>query len=149
MQECRFFYFAVHKTWTIKREPHNRIMSKLKLDNPFVVTGYFGPEYFCDREEETGSLISALSNGWNVSLISLEGWGRLDLSCMPSTKIRSYIQFMPYVRFIFAGSRLKMMQEMFLSCQPPAGVQRPQAGICRLRPLHGPVAGKVEILLEQ
>lgn len=74
-----FFYFAVHKTWTIKREPHNRIMSKLKLDNPFVVTGYFGPEYFCDREEETGSLISALKNGWNVSLISPRRLGKTGL----------------------------------------------------------------------
>ena len=25
----------------------------LKLDNPFLITGYASPEYFCDREKET------------------------------------------------------------------------------------------------
>lgn len=33
--------------------------------------------------------------------------------------LRSYIQFMPNTRFIFAGSRLHMMQEMFLSAARP------------------------------
>ena len=26
---------------------------KVKIDNPFVTTGYAGAEYFCDREKET------------------------------------------------------------------------------------------------
>ena len=40
------------------------------LDNPFVFQGYEGPEYFCDREEETKNMISALNNGRNITLIS-------------------------------------------------------------------------------
>ena len=28
--------------------------------NPFLITGYQGPDYFCDREKETASLMSAL-----------------------------------------------------------------------------------------
>lgn len=39
------------------------------IDNPFVVYGYEGPEYFCDREKETEQLISLLTNGNNVVLI--------------------------------------------------------------------------------
>lgn len=31
--------------------------------NPFLITGYQDPEYFCDRESETASIISALNNG--------------------------------------------------------------------------------------
>ncbi len=28
----------------------------MKLENPFPEYGYFGPEYFCDREHETEEL---------------------------------------------------------------------------------------------
>ena len=31
------------------------------LNNPFVIYGYKGSEYFCDREEETEKMISAAS----------------------------------------------------------------------------------------
>lgn len=41
----------------------------MKLENPFPEYGYFGPEYFCDREQETEELISALVNGSNVTLM--------------------------------------------------------------------------------
>lgn len=37
--------------------------------NPFLITGYQGPDYFCDREKETASLMSALKNGRNITLI--------------------------------------------------------------------------------
>ena len=29
----------------------------MKLNNPFVIRGYAGPEYFCDRETETKKLL--------------------------------------------------------------------------------------------
>ena len=35
--------------------------------NPFLITGYQGPDYFCDREKETASLMSALKNGRNIT----------------------------------------------------------------------------------
>ena len=40
-----------------KREPHN----------PFLIAGYYSPEYFCDREAETAKIISALENDRNIS----------------------------------------------------------------------------------
>lgn len=50
-----------------------------ELSNPFLVYGYVSPEYFCDREEETRSLISALRNGRNVTLISPRRIGKSGL----------------------------------------------------------------------
>ena len=52
---------------------------KYKLDNPFAEYGYFGPEYFCDREQETEELMSALQNGSNVTLIAPRRIGKTGL----------------------------------------------------------------------
>jgi AAA+ ATPase superfamily predicted ATPase len=49
------------------------------LDNPFVVAGYESPDYFCDRETETETLISALKNARNVALISPRRIGKTGL----------------------------------------------------------------------
>lgn len=57
-------------------------MAKVKqkqLDNPFVYQGYEGPDYFCDREEETKNMISALNNGRNLTLISPRKIGKTGL----------------------------------------------------------------------
>ena len=50
-----------------------------QLNNPFVYQGYEGPEYFCDREEETKNMISALNNGRNLTLISPRKIGKTGL----------------------------------------------------------------------
>ena len=50
-----------------------------KSINPFVTTGYAGPEYFCDREQETADLIRLLTNGNNVALVSPRRYGKTDL----------------------------------------------------------------------
>ncbi|MBQ0074816.1 MAG: ATP-binding protein [Prevotella sp.] len=47
--------------------------------NPFFTLGYGGPEYFCDREEETATLSDALVNGRNVALISPRRLGKTGL----------------------------------------------------------------------
>ena len=47
--------------------------------NPFPLNGYFGPDYFCDRIEETNRLISNAENGVNTTLISLRRMGKSGL----------------------------------------------------------------------
>ncbi len=47
--------------------------------NPFLITGYVSPEYFCDREKETNSIIDALQNGRDVTLISARRMGKTGL----------------------------------------------------------------------
>jgi AAA+ ATPase superfamily predicted ATPase len=54
-------------------------MQKNKPYNPFLVAGYYSPEYFCDRETETAKIISALENGRNLSLISPRRYGKTGL----------------------------------------------------------------------
>ena len=51
----------------------------MKLQNPFPEYGYFGPEYFCDREAETEELIEALLNGSNVTLMAPRRIGKTGL----------------------------------------------------------------------
>jgi AAA+ ATPase superfamily predicted ATPase len=55
------------------------MMKKEKPNNPFLVAGYCGPAYFCDREIETGKMISALTNDRNISLISPRRFGKTGL----------------------------------------------------------------------
>lgn len=50
-----------------------------ELLNPFAVFGYAGAQYFCDRENETNELISALRNGRNVTLRSPRRVGKTGL----------------------------------------------------------------------
>ena len=54
-------------------------LSNKKLANPFIYQGYESPEYFCDREAETKTLMSHLKNGRNVTLISPRRLGKTGL----------------------------------------------------------------------
>ena len=47
--------------------------------NPFSITSYIGPEYFCDRVNETKELADALRNRRNVTLISPRRVGKTGL----------------------------------------------------------------------
>ncbi len=51
----------------------------MKQKNPFVLVGYSGPEYFCDRERETRKLVSWLENGSNVTLMAPRRYGKTGL----------------------------------------------------------------------
>jgi uncharacterized protein len=47
--------------------------------NPFVVSGYRGPRFFCDREEETQRILSAIHNQRHLTLFSLRRMGKTGL----------------------------------------------------------------------
>lgn len=51
----------------------------MSLNNPFLIVGYQGPEYFCDRVNETETIISALRNGRNMTLVSPRRMGKKGL----------------------------------------------------------------------
>lgn len=49
------------------------------LSNPFVISGYEGAHYFCDRVEETAQLAREIANGNNVALIATRRMGKSGL----------------------------------------------------------------------
>ena len=49
------------------------------IKNPFLTYGYNGPEYFCDRTEETKRLTTLLVNGNHVALMSPRRLGKTGL----------------------------------------------------------------------
>lgn len=51
----------------------------MKPNNPFLIAGYHSPEFFCDRETETSTVLDALHNGRNVTLIAPRRMGKTGL----------------------------------------------------------------------
>lgn len=51
----------------------------IKPNNPFLITGYHSPKYFCDREQETQQIINALDNERNLMLVAPHRMGKTGL----------------------------------------------------------------------
>lgn len=51
----------------------------MKILNPFLISGYLSPQYFCDREEETEKIISSINNQRNLTMLSLRRIGKTGL----------------------------------------------------------------------
>jgi len=49
------------------------------MKNPFLISGYQGYTYFCDREEETEHIIKNIENGVNTTLLSIRRIGKTGL----------------------------------------------------------------------
>ena len=47
--------------------------------NPFLITGYAAPKYFCDRVSETNTILDTLQNGRNITLTSPRRLGKTGL----------------------------------------------------------------------
>ncbi len=54
-------------------------MRIMKVNNPFILTGYVSPVYFCDRREETRKILSAVENNRNLTLFSIRRIGKTGL----------------------------------------------------------------------
>lgn len=51
----------------------------MKPNNPFLISGYHSPDFFCDRNNETKNILDALYNGRNVTLIAPRRMGKTGL----------------------------------------------------------------------
>ncbi|WP_165157488.1 ATP-binding protein [Parabacteroides sp. ZJ-118] len=51
----------------------------MRPNNPFLIAGYHSPEFFCDREMETATILDALYNGRNITLIAPRRMGKTGL----------------------------------------------------------------------
>lgn len=58
--------------------------------NPFITNGYAGAEYFCDRVQETRTIVDMLTNQNNLALISPRRMGKTDLirHCLQQPEIK-------------------------------------------------------------
>lgn len=48
-------------------------------NNPFLISGYHSPEYFCDRKQETAKITDGLHNGRNITIIAPRRMGKTGL----------------------------------------------------------------------
>ena len=70
------------------------------ISNPFVTTGYQGPAYFCDREDETSTLLENLANDRSTTLTAIRRIGktgliRHTLTRLPADHTGIYIDILP------------------------------------------------------
>ena len=112
---------------------------EMKPNNPFVIRGYAGADYFCDRQKETAKLISALENDCDVTLIAPRRFGKTGLihhafAQLPSEYTGIYLDIyalkdLPSFTKAFASavfgaldttveSAMKMAATFFKSCRP-------------------------------
>lgn len=75
-------------------------MKKNKPQTPFPTTGYFGPEYFCNRKEETDTLIKNIKGGQSTTMTSIRRIGKTALIKhlqheISDTWINIYVDILP------------------------------------------------------
>jgi uncharacterized protein len=70
----------------------------MRVDNPFGVNAYLSPQLFCDREEETATISSALRNGRHVMLYSPRRYGKTGLI----HHVFNHLAKVPRARTVFA-----------------------------------------------
>lgn len=87
------------------------------VNNPFLLYGYVSPDYFCDREEETKEIVSALKNGRNITLMSPRRMGKTGLIHHVFHQLRNTEQDPAcFYIDIFSTRNLQDFVEMFGRC---------------------------------
>lgn len=93
------------------------------MKNPFLVSGYISQEYFCDRIEESNTLIKLVTNGNNIVLVSPRRMGKTGLieHCFRDQKIAD--DYYTFFVDIYATSNLsefvyKLGKEIYERLKP-------------------------------
>jgi uncharacterized protein len=81
--------------------------------NPFLISGYLSPEYFCDREEETARMLNAISNGRHLTLFSPRRMGKTGLIRHLFYKANKKNEFIPVYLDIMATTNIREFSEIF------------------------------------
>jgi uncharacterized protein len=81
--------------------------------NPFIISGYVSPEYFCDREEETARMLNAIENGRHLTLFSPRRMGKTGLIRHVFYKAGKKKAFTPVYLDIMATTSLTEFSEVF------------------------------------
>lgn len=72
----------------------------MNIKNPFPTTSYIGPEYFCDRKNETKSLITNIRNNQSTTLVAMRRMGKTALiyhtfQALPKKFTCIYVDILP------------------------------------------------------
>lgn len=81
--------------------------------NPFIISGYISPEYFCDREEETARMLNAIGNGRHLTLFSPRRMGKSGLIKHLFYHAERKKEFIPVYVDIMATTCLREFSEIF------------------------------------
>ena len=83
------------------------------MKNPFVTNGYAGPEYFCDRVEETLHITEMLTNENNMALISPRRIGKTELihHCFAQPSIQK--DYYTFIIDIYSTNSVSDLVNMF------------------------------------
>ena len=87
----------------------------MKPENPFIVSGYYSPEYFCNREKEAGKIINALLNGRNITLFSIRRLGKTGLIDHIFHNLKTKKKFYLFYLDILATTNLNSFINQFAS----------------------------------
>jgi len=84
--------------------------------NPFVADGYAGPEYFCDREQETKLLNKWLINSNNVALMAPRRYGKTDLirHCFAQKEIQD--NYYTFIVDIYSAKSFEDIVRLMSAC---------------------------------
>lgn len=75
--------------------------------NPFLITGYKSPEFFCDRKDESERLTNSLLNRRNVTLFSRRRIGKTALIHHTFYKLKSKKQLNLYYLDLYSTNDIK------------------------------------------
>lgn len=94
-----------------------------RLSNPFIISGYEGERYFCDRRQETLRLGEEIANGNNVALIATRRMGKSGLIqhyfSLPEIQREYYTFFVDiYDTQSLRELVLKLSREILVRLQP-------------------------------
>ncbi len=81
--------------------------------NPFVISGYRGPEYFCDRVEETRKLCEDIRNGANVTLLAPRRYGKTGLIHNVFSRLTEEHEYQTIYIDIFGTKNLAEFVDLF------------------------------------
>ena len=83
------------------------------MRNPFITNGYAGPEYFCDRVEETQHIMELLTNENNMALISPRRIGKTELirHCFAQPEIQA--EYYTFIIDIYSTNSVCDLVNMF------------------------------------
>lgn len=121
------------------------------MENPFPLEPYTTKEYFCDREQELKDIVSFLTNGSNVTLISPRRYGKTGLIFRTFETLKDKRHVCIYADIFSAqclDDFLKILSEAVVAAMPSDSlIKKFFTALKNVRPLlsYDPITGSPQI----